>query len=333
MNWFYESTGQQQGPVNEQELDRLIAEGKITPDTLVWREGLADWQPLRIARPSSGPVIPPIPGGEPGEIPPGYVRCTLTGKVIPESEAIFIQGKPYSPEAKPQVLQSLQSGGTLPMASDAERTGPPWENRGEDGVLKAWWNTVSGVLVAPTDTFRQMRRTGGILPPLLFYSLTAYTSGAISSIYSYFFNQFGSRFQPPTGSELAFQPPDPAMILIWSLLLLLILVPLFAFVLSGIVHLCLMLFGGARHGFETTFRTGCYSWGAVSVFMLLPVCGSFIQLIWGIVAMSLGLAAAHETQTGRAVGAVLLPLIICCGILFVFYGFLFAAIYGAAQPG
>jgi hypothetical protein len=52
MNWFYESGGTQQGPVSETDLDRLLAEGKITPDTLVWREGMAGWTPLRTARPA-----------------------------------------------------------------------------------------------------------------------------------------------------------------------------------------------------------------------------------------------------------------------------------------
>jgi hypothetical protein len=36
-------------------------------------------------------------------------------------------------------------------------------------------------------------------------------------------------------------------------------------------------------------------------------------LVWKIVVYSIGLARAHETETGRAVLAVLLPLIVCCG--------------------
>jgi len=54
MNWYYESGGQQQGPVNDTELDRLLAEGKITLDSLIWKEGMSGWTPLRVARPSSG---------------------------------------------------------------------------------------------------------------------------------------------------------------------------------------------------------------------------------------------------------------------------------------
>jgi hypothetical protein len=50
MMWHYAAGGQQLGPVDDAELDRLIAAGAITGDTLVWRQGLPGWQPLREAR-------------------------------------------------------------------------------------------------------------------------------------------------------------------------------------------------------------------------------------------------------------------------------------------
>jgi hypothetical protein len=36
--------GQQQGPLSEAQLRELIATGKVTPETLVWTEGMANWQ-------------------------------------------------------------------------------------------------------------------------------------------------------------------------------------------------------------------------------------------------------------------------------------------------
>lgn len=44
--WFYGENGQQFGPVDDAQLNALIAEGRIGPGTLLWREGLSDWQPL-----------------------------------------------------------------------------------------------------------------------------------------------------------------------------------------------------------------------------------------------------------------------------------------------
>ena len=38
-----------------------------------------------------------------------------------------------------------------------------------------------------------------------------------------------------------------------------------------------------------------------------------IAVVWNIVLECIGLARAHETDTGKAVMAVLLPIIVCCG--------------------
>ncbi|MEO5822176.1 MAG: GYF domain-containing protein [Vicinamibacteraceae bacterium] len=50
MTWHYAEGGAQHGPVDDAEFDRLIAAGVVTPETLVWRAGMAGWQPLREAR-------------------------------------------------------------------------------------------------------------------------------------------------------------------------------------------------------------------------------------------------------------------------------------------
>jgi uncharacterized RDD family membrane protein YckC len=50
-SWYYAAGGRQAGPVTEVELDALISSGAVRGDTLVWREGLPDWQPLNVARP------------------------------------------------------------------------------------------------------------------------------------------------------------------------------------------------------------------------------------------------------------------------------------------
>jgi uncharacterized membrane protein YjgN (DUF898 family) len=47
MNWYYAVNGQQFGPVAAGDFNRKVGEGIIQPDTLVWREGMAGWQPWR----------------------------------------------------------------------------------------------------------------------------------------------------------------------------------------------------------------------------------------------------------------------------------------------
>ena len=53
MTWHYAAGGERHGPVDDAELDRLIAAGVVTGDTLVWHAGLDGWRPLREARPAA----------------------------------------------------------------------------------------------------------------------------------------------------------------------------------------------------------------------------------------------------------------------------------------
>jgi len=69
-SWFYASEGQQQGPYPEIQLREFIARGTITADTLVWTEGMANWQraadvPGLISGASGPPVIPLSSGALP----------------------------------------------------------------------------------------------------------------------------------------------------------------------------------------------------------------------------------------------------------------------------
>jgi uncharacterized RDD family membrane protein YckC len=53
MNWYYALNGAQQGPVSEQQLMQLAASGTINATTLVWREGLPEWQQFSVALPAA----------------------------------------------------------------------------------------------------------------------------------------------------------------------------------------------------------------------------------------------------------------------------------------
>src|SRR5258708_37582023 len=66
MNWYYVDAGQQAGPISEDELGSLAGSGKIQPDTLVWREGMANWLPYSQAKPGGSLNAPPVISGGPG---------------------------------------------------------------------------------------------------------------------------------------------------------------------------------------------------------------------------------------------------------------------------
>src|SRR6266568_2992970 len=66
MNWYYVDAGQQAGPISDDELATLAGSGKIQPDTLVWREGLAAWLPYSQVKPGGSLNAPPVMPAGPG---------------------------------------------------------------------------------------------------------------------------------------------------------------------------------------------------------------------------------------------------------------------------
>lgn len=112
MNWYYAAGGQQQGPVDDTQLDALVAAGTVRPETLVWREGLAGWQPLREARPGAGTMAPPAQAPAAGGAVPGEneVRCSECGGVFSRDNAIQYGAVWVCAACKPQFLQRLREG-------------------------------------------------------------------------------------------------------------------------------------------------------------------------------------------------------------------------------
>lgn len=109
----------------------------------------------------------------------------------------------------------------------------------------------------------------------------------------------------------------------------LVMVPINLFVGAGINHVCLMLVGGARRDYETTFRVTCYVQGAaIPLSILLSFfCLGFVPGIWMLIVTIIGLSKAHDIPTGKAALAVLLPTI-AAFILFILM-FLFMGLLGA----
>ena len=46
-DWFYGKDSTQHGPVSEQEIRNLISSGQIDINTIIWREGMTDWLPMK----------------------------------------------------------------------------------------------------------------------------------------------------------------------------------------------------------------------------------------------------------------------------------------------
>ena len=110
IDWYYSNNGQQAGPVSETQLQELERTGGITAATLVWRNGLADWQPYRAAHPTATVAPPPMP-------PSGSAPPVLEQAVCVECRRVFVTGELLRYEnvfvcagCKPGFFQKLREG-------------------------------------------------------------------------------------------------------------------------------------------------------------------------------------------------------------------------------
>jgi hypothetical protein len=215
-----------------------------------------------------------------------------------------------------------------PPPRDPDRGAPSWENRHSIGFLRAWFGTIGEVLIHPDRTFQNMNPEGGIGAPFGFYALTVWLTNAIGFFLSIptfilFRGQQAAlleRLSPALAEwvERGFSLPGQAFAafvtrpIIWLVGL---------FVASAIIHLLLMLCGGAQRTFETTLRAIAYAAAACSVLDMLPLCGCnvFIMGVAMVVVIPIALTRAHGTDTWRAVLAVTLPAFLfflcCCGVI------------------
>ncbi len=210
-----------------------------------------------------------------------------------------------APAAPPPQISAASTAGTGVPGS-----GLPWDERQARGFFNAFVETLVMVLTKPDAAFRAMKIDGGLVEPLIYALIGGCVGGVVAFLFSLGFQSMGlfanrhNAFGMLTGmgiGSIAFIILLPVMIVIGL------------FIGGAIVHLCLMIVGGANKTFEATFRVLAFSQGSTGPLQMIPVCGGLIAGVWGLVVTCIGLARAHETETGRAVFAVFLPLVVCCG--------------------
>ncbi len=104
--WYYTENGEQRGPVTDAELQALAQAGRVDSETLVWREGQADWQPYRTVKPSPAGSPPPVNAATVGT----EVICAECGKLFPAGEVFQYNGLNVCAACKPIFLQKLREG-------------------------------------------------------------------------------------------------------------------------------------------------------------------------------------------------------------------------------
>ncbi|MCI0537627.1 MAG: RDD family protein [Verrucomicrobiales bacterium] len=136
MNWYYANAGQQVGPISEADFDGLVRAGTVKADTLVWREGMANWQSFgTVAAAQAGAATGTGGAGTPaggaatgtdtarvataeptalsGATTGGFI-CAECGRAFPPDEVIRYGTVAVCANCKPIFLQKLREGVVAP---------------------------------------------------------------------------------------------------------------------------------------------------------------------------------------------------------------------------
>jgi hypothetical protein len=233
---------------------------------------------------------------------------------------------PEPPSMQPPGTMPPPPPGGVPPASSVQPL--PWEQLGYP-ALEGLYETAKLIITAPSQAFARMSLTGTLGKPLVYAIVFGWVGIIANQIYSIALRGAMMGFLsalPGYNPRLMFGLP------VFMSVGLMVVAPLFVligvFVWSAILHLFLMLVGGARTDFASTVRVVCYT-GTVQVLQVVPFCGGIFAGIWALVLYIIGLAIVHRTTQGKAALAVLLPIVLCCACVAII-GIAFGAAIWAA---
>lgn len=106
MDWYYLENNEQRGPVDGATLKDLRDRSTVADDTLVWRDGMADWQPY-------ASVAPEITAQATGQVPawPGEsVACPSCGSRVARRDLISAGGQTLCPLCRDRFVQEVREG-------------------------------------------------------------------------------------------------------------------------------------------------------------------------------------------------------------------------------
>lgn len=188
----------------------------------------------------------------------------------------------------------------------------PWEDP-ERSAFDGLFETVKLLAFAPGEAFRRMPVSGGIGRPLFYAIVLGWVSIAAAVFWNVLLQGVSLPFMQSM-EDVAGMGAMYGFTIGWALLMV-VLAPLFViigvFIAAAILHLMLLMLGGADNGFEATVRVVCYVQTA-QLAGIIPFCGGIIALVWTVVLYVLGFSTAHRTSQGKALVAVLLPVVLCC---------------------
>jgi uncharacterized RDD family membrane protein YckC len=165
MNWYYAEQGKQAGPVSEEQFDEMVRGGKIQPDTLIWREGMAVWTTYREFKGGAG-----TPGSANATADAAAEAvCAECGKLFPIDDTIRFGNVRVCAGCKPVFLQKLQEGAPLNTGElNYARFGTRVAAYLLDAILLYAFNMAMGFMVGLSTARAAGTAPGELLPLQLF---------------------------------------------------------------------------------------------------------------------------------------------------------------------
>lgn len=96
MQWYYADNGQSSGPHDDETFANLVTAGTVRDDTLVWHEGMEEWEAYGLQTNDEG------------------ARCSVCGRLLPEDDLIRFQDSLICANCKPEFFQRVKEGAPLP---------------------------------------------------------------------------------------------------------------------------------------------------------------------------------------------------------------------------
>jgi hypothetical protein len=232
------------------------------------------------------------------------ITCPECAFEQPETEICIKCGFSFSGGAVAKDAAVTSDGRAYTVPFEEAPTGAAVE--GGEGFFSALFRSIGGALFSPSQFFRAHAVGEGVLSPLMVGVICGIIGIGAGILWNYFMWQNFSQYLP--------FPKFPFdLYVIYSAVSLPVRAVLLILANSVITHLCLMVVGGSKRGFRTTFRIVCYA-AAAYLFLIVPFLGFLIQIIYLRVLIIIGAREGHGISTGRAVFAVLLPLILLIGL-------------------
>jgi len=185
--------------------------------------------------------------------------------------------------------------------------------------------TVKLFVTSPTEAFAQTLKQGDFGSPLLFAIIVGWIGIAIGQIWETLMGASILSMMPAEVRDYVPFVPGSAAGFIISVIFAPVYIIIGLFIWSAILHLCLIIVGGLQKsvaGFEGSFRVVSYA-AVAQLANLIPVVGGLVGFVWTLVLAVIGLQQVHETPPGKAVTAVLIPMVLCCaciGVMAMFFG-------------